>query len=193
MIIGLDLDGVSAEYYGGLRDVMAKNEGLTPEEALERYPEPVSYNMEGWPGFPDKFLSTHTQAVAKGLYTQLKAIEGVSETLWRLNEEGHHIRIITSRFVAHGQNGKVVAETARWLDKNKIPYRDLMFVRYKPDVYADVYIDDSPENIFAFQKREREVIIYDTLYNQGIEGRRAKNWGQVYSHITELNAERERN
>ncbi len=188
MIIGLDLDGVSAEYYGGLRNIIAEQEGLTPEESLLLYPDPISYNMEEWPGFPARFFKLHTEAVAEGLYTKLEAIEGASETLWRLNEEGHHIRIITSRFVSHGQNGKVVAETAIWLDNNRIPYRDLMFVRHKPDVYADVYVDDSPENIFAFQKRNSEVIIYDTSYNQGIEGRRAKNWEQIYAHIQELNS-----
>jgi len=192
MIIGVDLDGVCAEYYAGLRLFIAEEKNITPEEALELYPEPVSYNMDGWPGFPDEFLATHTKAVSQGLYTRLAAIKGASETLWRLSDEGHHIRIITSRFVSHGQNGTVIAQTAKWLDKNRIPYRDLMFVRHKPDVFADVYIDDAPENIFAFQKRNHEVIIYDTLYNQHIEGRHAKNWGQVYTHITNLNKELER-
>lgn len=192
MIIGVDVDEVCAEYYMGLRDHIAQIKGLSPEEALKLYPKPSSYNMDGWPGFPDEFLATHTDAVSKGLYTRLAAIKGASETLWQLNAEGHHLRIITSRFVSHGQNGTVIAQTALWLDQNNIPYRDIMFVRNKTDVFADVYIDDSPENIIAFQKLNRQVIIFDTLYNRDIEGLRAKNWGQVYTHITNINAERNR-
>lgn len=185
-ILGVDLDGVCANYYSALRDMVAEKYGIPRNQIENIYPNPKYYNMKDWPGFEENFVKYHTEAVMEGLFMNMAPIEGASEVLWRLNEEGHHIRIITSRFVKHGQNGKVISDTAYWLDKNDIPYRDIMFVRHKPDVYADVYIDDSPENLAALSTHGRQAIIFDAGYNKNLIGRRAHNWEEVYTHIEEL-------
>ena len=189
MIIGVDLDEVSGHYVNALRDAVAKPQGLTAEEALLKYPAPSDYNFSNWPEVPEEFVKYHSEAVALGLYKDMKVIEGASETLWKLNNDGHHLRVITARFVKHGQNYRVVANTAEWLDRNDIPYRDLMFVRDKVDVYADVYIDDSPSNIKAFHDAGRKVIIFETSYNKDIAGLRARNWDEVYEIIQMLQLE----
>lgn len=187
MIIGVDLDEVCAEYYEGLRDFIALEDNLTPDVALSLYPNPDTYNMQSWKDFPDKFVEVHERAVNQGLYQKLKPIAGASEVLWKLNNEGHHLRVITSRFVLHGQHSKVLSHTAEWLDFNDIPYRDISFVARKGDIFADVYIDDSPTNIHVFNELKRKVIIFDRLYNKDIEGLRAHNWDDVYNIITMMN------
>jgi 5'(3')-deoxyribonucleotidase len=187
MIIGLDLDAPTAEYYQGFRNFIALEEKIGTEAALERYPGPTTYEMTTWPGFPERFKDLHERAVAEGLYTKLEVIDGASEKLWKLSDEGHHIRVITSRFVVNRQHAKVITDTAVWLDDKNIPYRDICFVKTKGDIFADVYIDDAPENIITFQNLGRQVIIYDTPYNQDLEGLRAYNWDDVYEIIQFLN------
>jgi len=183
MIIGVDLDGVSAGYIDGLRQSIALDRGYTPEEVTRYLPEIQHYNFSDWTELGQDFVTFHTEAVDRGLYAGLQMIEGASETLWRLSDEGHHIRVITKRFVKNGQHGKVVADTAKWLDTVNIPYRDLAFLGKKTDLYADIYIDDAPSNIQAFREAERPFIIFDAPYNQDELGWRADDWEDVYDYI----------
>lgn len=180
MIIGLDLDGVSAEYIDGLRQSIAQARGYTPEQVAEFLPEVTDYGFSNWNNLGEDFVTFHTEAVSRGLYAGLPSIKGASETLWKLSDEGHHIRVITKRFVKNGQHGKVVADTAAWLDAVNIPYRDLAFLSKKTDLYADVYIDDAPSNITAFQEAGANYIIFDAPYNQGMSGWRVHSWDDVY-------------
>jgi 5'-nucleotidase len=186
MIIGLDLDGVTGDYSNGLRQYLGDALEVPEEKLDEVFPEPADYNFSNWPGVSEDFVKFHSEAVAKGLYREMDVIPKASETLWKLDSEGHHIRVITSRFVRHGQNYRVISSTGEWLDKHDIPYRDIMFVRNKMDVFADIYIDDSPENILAFQKAGRPVIIFEAPYNREMKGLRAKNWDEVYEIISDF-------
>jgi len=189
MIIGVDLDGCTGDYVGALRKFVSDNLGIPEEDRLTTFPVPSDYNFTNWPHVSTEFVKYHSEAVAMGLYRDMDVMPGASDTLWKLNNEGHHLRVITSRFVQHGQNFRVVSSTGEWLDKHDLPYRDIMFVRDKVDVFADVYIDDSPDNILNFQKAGRRVIIFDAPYNQGMVGLRAYNWDDVYYYLSELNVE----
>lgn len=186
IVIGVDLDGVCANYYNSLRHYVAEKNGIPVDMVEEVYPDPITYDMIEWPDFEHNFTKYHTDAVSNGIFKNMEAIPGASYNLWKLNEEGYHLRIITSRFVKHGQNAQVISDTAFWLDQHDIPYRDIMFVKDKADVYADVYIDDSPENIANLNKTGRNVIIFNASYNLELEGKRATNWDEVYRIISEL-------
>jgi len=186
MYIGLDLDGVTARYVEGLRDAVAKALGITPEDVGG---EPEDYGFSNWREMKDRFKELHTGGVAEGLYRKLAIFEGASEILWKLSDEGDEIGVVTSRFVKHRQNGIVVRDTAYWLDDNNVPYRDLCFLRDKTRFLADVYLDDAPHNIEAFQAAGRYVIIFDAPYNRHLEGDRAYNWNDVYALIQKRKAE----
>lgn len=192
MIIGLDLDNTVYDYTGALRDAIAKQLGVTDMEAHRlAYPDPHDYGMSNWPNFAtdeNVFRTFHTKAVEDRIYRDMPTFPEASEYLWRLSDEGHHIRIITSRFVKHGQNHRVVTDTGISLDNNDIPYRDIMFTALKVDIFADVYIDDSPKNIQLLKAAGRQVVIYDAPYNRDLEGRRAHNWPEVYAHLKEIEA-----
>lgn len=195
--IALDLDGVTGQYYPALRDFIFEKEtqvggaleGANPRLKDTLFPEPDAYNCENWALIGkdyDKFKSYHTQAVDAGIYRTMSVMPGASEALWKLSNEGHHIYVVTSRFVAHGQNAKVISDTAVWLDVNNIPYRDIMFLAKKTDIQADVYIDDAPHNIEAFRKLGRNVVIFDAPYNRNIPGLRANDWTEAYQILTKF-------
>lgn len=191
MILGVDIDNTIAKYTDGLSQAIFRQLKSTDLAAHRiAYPEPIDYSMSNWPGFPEAFFDLHTNAVEDGLYRSLDMIEEASEYLWKLSEQGHYLRIITSRFVKHGQNSIVVRDTGIWLDENNIPYRDIIFANQKTDIHCDVYIDDSPKNILELQADGKEVIIFNAPYNLAMPGRRAGDWKTVYDYIQEINSTR---
>lgn len=187
MLIGVDLDNCVFDYDSALVADIARQLGVTDLEAHRAlYPPPVDWEMSNWPDFPERFREFHLTAVDNHMYRDMPVKDGASEILWRLSEEGHRIRVITSRFVGPGRNSLVITDTGLSLDKNNIPFHEIAFSNRKQDFICDVLIDDSPKNIAALREVEREVIIFDASYNRTIEGRRAKDWNEVYEHIQEL-------
>jgi len=187
VILGVDIDGTVGDYIQILREYLADRFNIPAEQLDARLPAPKDYEFTDWgKDISSNFKQLHSEAVAEGLYEKMDAFPNARDKLWLLNSENYHIRIITSRFVMHGQNYQVVSSTGKWLDNHDIPYRDLMFVHEKTDVFVDVLIDDSPYNIESYQQSGRDVIIFDAPYNQHLDGIRVKNWTEAYNAVKKL-------
>ncbi|MFT7607382.1 MAG: 5'-nucleotidase [Candidatus Aldehydirespiratoraceae bacterium] len=187
-VLGVDLDGVCAEHTIGFRKIVAERLGV--DEAtlpLER-----GWDFAEWGFEPGDFEDHHRHAVVeKRMFRDLDPIDGAAETLWRLSDAGVWIRIITHRLYVNWGHHAAVADTCEWLDKARIPYRDLCFLGTKPAVEADLYIDDSPHNIAALRKAGNEVIVFDQPYNQDQRGPRATTWADVEEIVLERFTERQ--
>lgn len=190
MIIGIDLDGVTGVHDHSFRLFLAKKYLVQEENIMNEFPQPTDYKFSTWKLLGNNFIAEHTEAINDGIYLKMGMMDKASETLHKLNQDGYHNRIITSRFIANKQHYKVVSDTATWLDNNDIPYKDIMFVRTKGDVFADVYIEDSPENIRELRKLGKTVIVFDHLYNRDLgDELRAYNWDDIYTIITNIKAQ----
>ncbi|MBT6446731.1 MAG: hypothetical protein HOK58_17290, partial [Acidimicrobiaceae bacterium] len=77
-------------------------------------------------------------------------------------------------------------DTVAWLDRARIPYRDLCFLGAKSDVGADAYIDDGAHNIENLRAAGRTAIIFDQPYNRDLDGLRASNWNEVEEIVYDL-------
>lgn len=187
VIIGVDIDGTIGDYVDILRQYLTKKFD-TPENKIgSTFPEPADYAFSNWgENVAQNFKQLHSEAVTDGIYQNMEPFPQASKHLWALNNEDYHLRVITSRFVKHGQNYEVVSSTSKWLDMHNMPYRDLMFVHEKTEVYVDVLIDDSPYNIEAYQRTGRNIIIFDAPYNRHFEGTRVNNWEEAYNEIKKL-------
>lgn len=186
-VLGLDLDGVCADYTGGLRRFLADARGV-PASSL---PDPVDWDWTrcGWGiASQEEYLELHAQAVAAGLFRELRPLPGVADALWRLSDAGIRIRVITHRLFVSGAHGASAADTVTWLDEHKIPYWDLCFMADKPQVGADLYLDDSPTNIAAFQLAALPALIFDQPYNRHVPGPRVHDWAEAADAVL---AERE--
>lgn len=174
-VLGLDLDGVVANYLDALRHHFADTRG-TP---LEHLPTPTVWSLAdaGW-GFTDEadWADTHAAAVDRGLYATMPALPGAAAALTRLTADGVRIRIITARLTHPDQKRRAVTDTAAWLDTAHIPYDDLCFVDDKPSIRADLYIEDAPHVIGALHRHNRAVLIADAPYNRHLAGPRAHTW-----------------
>ena len=182
-VFGVDLDGVCADYTAGFREVVAADRGIDPDEL----PLGRSWGFEEWGLGADEFNRLHHHAVnERRMLRHLAPIEGCADTLWRLSDAGVWIRIITHRLYVNWGHAAVVSDTVEWLDEARIPYRDLCFLGAKPEVGADVYIDDAPHNITALTDAGNDVIIFEQPYNHDLEGPRAKSWDDVEELVFEL-------
>lgn len=180
-VIGVDLDGVVADYESKLREIASDIMGLDQS----KFPIATHWSLleSGWP-FEDEahFLDIHKEAVSShGLFRRLSPIDGASEALWRMSDAGIRIRIITHRLVVNFAHSATVSDTVNWLDDKRIPYRDICFVKDKAEVGASLYIDDSPANIAALRgvAGDTAVMAFDQMYNRHIPGLRAYNWDDI--------------
>lgn len=179
-VLGVDLDGVVAEFYEGLRLIAADWKGVSPA----KLPKRVSYGLPEW-GIKDRdeYDDLHRFAVTqKNLFNILKPIKGAPSVLRKINRDDIRIRIITHRLYIKYVHLLTVQQTVGWLEKYGIPYWDLCFMKDKAAVGADLYIEDSPENIKELQKGH-DVIIFTNSTNKGLQGTRANSWEDVESIV----------
>lgn len=185
-VLGVDLDGVCADYTAGIRRVVADDRGVSPGDL----PAERSWGFEEWGLAPGEFERLHHLAVTEHhLYRDLPAIEGCADALWRLSDAGIWIRIITHRLYVNWGHQVAVRDTVTWLDRCRIPYRDLCFLGTKPQVEADAYIDDAPHNVVALREAGNTVIVFDQPYNRDLDGPRAKDWSELEEQVLALAAE----
>jgi 5'-nucleotidase len=179
-ILGVDLDGVCADYTGALREVVAADRGVDPASLpLER-----SWDFGEWGLSVADFERLHRTAVLEHrIFRTMPAIEGVAEVLWRLSDAGVWIRIITHRLYVNWGHATAVADTVEWLDAAGIPYRDLCFLGAKPQVEADCYVEDAPHNVEALRSTGAHVVVFTQPYNRHVDGPHAASWAEVEEHV----------
>jgi 5'(3')-deoxyribonucleotidase len=181
LIIGVDLDGVCADFYGRMREIAAE----WFERQLEDLTPAVSYGLAEW-GVKDKdhYESLHRFAVTqRDLFASTPMIPGARRYLRMLSDEGARIRIITHRLFIHYFHGAAVAQTIEWLDHHGIPYWDLCFMKEKEQVGADIYVEDTPSNIDKLRAKGFYTICFANSTNEHITDPRAKSWEGVYKLV----------
>jgi 5'(3')-deoxyribonucleotidase len=185
-VLGVDLDGVCADYTAGFREALARHRGIDPATL----PPEVTWDYSEWGLEREEFLEHHRRAVSEDrLFATMPPVEGAADSLWRLSDAGVWIRVITHRLVENWSHATVVSDTVTWLDEQRIPYRDLCFLGQKPQVEADAYIDDAPHNVEALRDSGNTVVVFDHPYNRGLPGPRARTWAEAESIIAELVAQ----
>lgn len=184
-VLGVDLDGVCGDHSEAFRQVVASERGVDPATL----PEQRSWNYHDWGLDDEEFERLHRLAVLEHrMFRTMPVIPGCAEALWRLSDAGVWIRLITHRLYANWGHAIAVGDTVAWLDEHGIPYRDLCFLGQKPQVEADVYIDDAPHNVLALRETGAEVIVFDQPYNRELEGLRAHSWAEAECLVLDLMA-----
>jgi beta-phosphoglucomutase-like phosphatase (HAD superfamily) len=185
LIVGVDLDGVCADFYGRMREIAAE----WFECKLEDLTQDVSYGLVEWGVKPDKYESLHRFAVLqRSLFETSPMIPGARKYLRRLSDEGARIRIITHRLFMFYFHKAAVSQTVDWLDHHGIPYVDLCFMKEKEQVGADIYVEDSPANVEALRQQGNHVVCFGNSTNRHVAGPRAGSWEEVYRLIHEYAA-----
>jgi 5'-nucleotidase len=181
-IFGVDLDGVCGHYTAALAPVVAAHQGRTAAELGE----PNSWDFSDWGLDRAQFELLHRRAVLDHrIFNTMPVMPGAPDVLWRLSDAGIWIRVISHRLAVNWGHAIAVSDTVEWLDRVGIPYRDLCFLGDKPQVEADLYIDDAPHNVEALREQGNDVIVFDAPYNRHLDGPRAHDWGEVEHLVIE--------
>lgn len=195
-VLGVDLDGVVANYEKKFKEVTA----LIKNVPLESIPPASSWSFveSGWPFESEEdFLATHKEAVVEhNLFSSLEPMEEASDSLWELSDLGVRIRIVTYRLVVNFSHSQAVQDTISWLESPRpdgrplVPYRDICFVKDKAHVGCDMYVDDAPHNIESLRKAKGwdNVLVFNQEYNKHINDPRVNSWGEIVDIVkTRLN------
>ena len=186
-VLAVDLDGVCAAYTDSLRPYLAAM-GRGDAFAL---PDPTSWNLveAGWFSSMEEYMEAHRYAVDRAFFRTMDEIPGMSDALWVLSDAEVHIRVVTHRFLTHGDQGQAAADTIAWLQRKRedgrvrVPHRDLCFLGAKSDASADMHLDDAPFQIDSLKAAGESVLIFDQPYNRDILGDRAYGWNDVVDKV----------
>ena len=181
-VLGVDLDGTCADFYGGLRPIAAEWLGV-PVDALT--PD-VGWDFPEWgiDRAPGGYEALHRFAVTqRDLFRNLTPLAGAPMALRRLSDADIRIRVITHRLFIKYFHQTAVRQTVEWLDSHDIPYWDLCFMGDKGAVGADLYIEDAPVHVEKLRRDGQQVIVFTNSTNRHLPGPRADTWDQVYEMV----------
>jgi 5'(3')-deoxyribonucleotidase len=184
-VLGVDLDGVVADFYGGLREIAAEWLGV----ALETLPHEISHGLREWGVHkaPGGYDALHRFAVTqRELFKRLPPIQGAPAALRRLSARDIRIRIITHRLFIKYFHQEAVRQTIAWLDYHDVPYWDLCFMKDKAAVGADLYIEDAPDNVERLRADGHDTIVFTNSTNVHIASPRAKTWEEAERLAVEI-------
>jgi len=181
VILGVDLDGVCADFYGRMREIAAE----WFERPVGDLSTDVSCGLGEW-GVANaaQYESLHRFAVTqRNLFRTSPMIPGARRYLRLLSDEGVRVRIITHRLFIHYFHNAAVSQTIDWLDEHGIPYWDLCFMKAKEQVGADIYVEDAPSNVRSLRGKGLFTICFANSTNKDVDAPRARDWQQVYEII----------
>lgn len=176
-VLGVDLDGVVADFYGGLRPIAAEWLGVP----LDSLATNVTYGIPEWHldavgGYEDLHRFAVTQ---RDLFRNLPPVEGAPAALRRLSAREIRIRIITHRLYIKHAHQLAVDQTTEWLDRYGIPYWDLCFMKNKAAVGANLYIEDAPKNVEELRRDGHRTIVFTNSTNATVRPPRANTWAEA--------------
>lgn len=184
-VLGVDLDGVVADFYRAMRPLVAEWVGRNEDElSLDNF----TWGLPEW-GVKDvgHYKQIHRHAVTqRELFLRVEPIAGAGPALRRLSDDGVHVRVITHRLFIPHFHQTAVRQTVEWLDKHAIPYWDLCFLKEKVDVGSDLYLEDAPDNIQKLREAGKTVFVLANPTNTALDdGQRAASWTDLERLVRE--------
>lgn len=153
---------------------------------VQRLTRKVSYGLPEWKLEPmGGYTPLHRFAVLeRRLFATAPPIPGAPAALRRLGANDQiRIRIITNRLFIPHFHKEAAAQTIEWLDHHGIPYWDLCLLPDKAAVGADLYIDDTPDNVEALRAKDLDAIVFTNSTNRKVAPPRADNWVELEQMI----------
>lgn len=165
--------GVLADIETGLREAWRKK--FKSECPLPAVRETNSLKPDS---IKEHYEKINSIIYAKGFIEKLNPIEGSLEAIKELARE-NEVFICTVPLLDYENS---VYEKYRWVEKHLGAdwTKRLIFIRDKTLLKADILIDDAPV-VEGLKKPEWEHVIFDSLYNKHVKGRRMswRNWREV--------------
>lgn len=196
MKIGIDIDDTIATSF---EQVFIYSQKFDIEELqnsgnVQNYGkiEDHNYIEAMYPHWNDEQFKIFWNRYFKDVLINVNVKPCAQEIIQKLYDEGNEIYIITSRY--EEENLEVEKNTKLWLQKNNIPYKELILnVQDKgskaKELNLDLFIDDSIDHCKSLQKNEVKPLLMTSIMNQAVnipEIERVYSWLQIYNKINTL-------
>ncbi len=177
MRIGLDLDGVTANFHQRYIDEI--NDRHNSNLKLSDWKE---WDLTNIPWMTrEEFMETIKYVNTSGAFRHLEPIRGALSGIERLRRNGHSIHIITHRTYQSR------LDTVPWLDTHGVDFETLSFSKEKGqicnDLGIDYMIDDIQSTCEDVVKWGSQAILFTRPWNRDYELKngiyRANNWTDV--------------
>lgn len=186
--LGLDVDETSGGFIDALRNSVAAQRGLTPEQAKEAFPFPQHYSLvdSGWFEDVNHFMQEFREAERQGVYRKMAAFKDMSRTLRTLvANRDVEVHVVTARESAWND------DTRYWLRKNRVPFLSITHTESKEKTDMDVYIDDSDKQLVTLAAHGKTVIAFHNDTNDHVETtHRVRAWAEVPSVLKVISESR---
>lgn len=151
MRLGIDLDGVVADFNGGWIRLYNEEFGTDiPRDAVKSWgapPQLTHFNHMG------EFWRWASNIEGHSLFWHLDPFPDAIPTLNALDAAGHEIVILTSK--PHW----AVSDTHEWIAAHELPTDEVHILDDKWKVDCDVYLDDAPHQVRAIPKHRPDRVV----------------------------------
>ncbi len=164
MRLGIDLDGVVANFTGGWMRFYNHQFGTSLVfEDSKRWEDLVELTH-----FDDigQFWAWSSDLDGRSLFWHLEPFPGAIEALKDLASEGHTLVILTQK------PDFAVDDTHEWLERHEVPASEIHIIDEKWAVDCHVYLDDGPHMLpgLVAHRPHRTVCRYVRAWNQPVKG-----------------------
>ena len=173
MRIGIDMDGVVADFNEGFTDLMRTKLGKPVPSCSDTFPDVWEYHKPYVAAAEEEFLWSYVNASSSGFWDNLSPCAGAMRGLLKIAASLHDNYFITTRT---GTGAK--RQTELWLCRRGIPLPSVLIApdpsskgRLAAGLALDMFIDDRPENVAAVvaESPKTRCFLVDQPYNRHSE------------------------
>ncbi|HEU4319466.1 MAG TPA: hypothetical protein VFS66_05240 [Acidimicrobiia bacterium] len=164
MRLGIDLDGVVANFTKGWMDFYNRQYGTTfVVDDSKRWNDLVDLTHFN---DMDEFWQWSSDLDGRSVFWHLEPFPGAIEALQQFAEEGHDIIIITTK------PGFAEEDTHEWIERHDIPAKEVHITAQKWLFECAVYLDDGPHILPALVRHRPEATVcrYVRPWNEPVPG-----------------------
>lgn len=165
MRLGIDLDGVVADFTAGWIDLHRREfgsdlvpDGVTMWDGLHEF--------AGFASMEEFWDWARPNATRRSVFRHLRPLPQSLETIRALAGVGHDVVIISAK------PDWAVPDTLAWLSDHEIPTREVHLTFDKHEVDCDLYLDDAPHVLESLRtlRGDRTVCRFIQPWNRPMDG-----------------------
>lgn len=180
-VVGVDIDGILADYPRSLVDFMNTKECRDLVDGLSKYIVFPHEAVKSYDIFADFGIDRETAKQVKHYYREtgykryIPVYSDAKRFLTTLRDKGYVIALVTSR--PYKEYNRIFADTMTWLENNELPYDVVLWAEDKGTKLVEefgkdnieFFIDDVAEYANSVADRGIRTYLMDKTYNRASE------------------------